>query len=109
MSEEIKDEMLTIPDGEPPKDQTKQAIVRLHKHDHVSMKVMLKKDKMSFQKFVAFCVRAYLDGDPQMLKMIKSYRELESVPRDFQEKHVLSSRERASILDEIEKGAASGS
>lgn len=107
MNQEINPTLLTIPEelrNEKPADPTKQAIVRLHQHDHSLLKVMLKKDKLSFQKLVGFCVRAYLDADPLLLKMIKTYRELEAIPQDVREKHVLSNRERQNILDEIEKG-----
>jgi arsenate reductase-like glutaredoxin family protein len=107
VSQEINPALLTIPEElrhEKPTDPTKQAIVRLHQHDHALLKVVLKKDKMSFQKLVGFCVRAYLDADPLLLKMLKTYRELEAVPKDVREKHVLSNRERQNILDQIEKG-----
>jgi len=105
------DRFSTIPDGlgSPDKaDQTKQIPVRLHIHDHAMMKAMLKKDKMSLQKFIGFCVRAYLDADPSFMKMIKNYRELELVPRDVREKHVLSHRERSSIFDELERAEKEG-
>lgn len=98
--------LLTVPEGTAKeKDPAKQAIVRLHPNDHQVLKVVLKKDKMSFQKFVNYCVRGYLDADPNMLKFIKLARETDAIPRDIQDKHVLSQRERASILDEIEKEA----
>jgi len=99
MSEE---QILTIPEDDKVVDNRKSTIIRLHKHDHTMMKVMLKKDKMSFQKFVFFCVRAFLDGDPDMIRMLKSYREMEKVPRDVQDKHVLSHRERTDIFRELE-------
>ena len=107
MTEEIDDRLSTIPeDMRKPreKDVLKQIPVRLHVHDHALIKVMLKKDRMSLQKFIGYCVKGFLDGDPNMLRMIKSYRELEVIPRDVKDKHVLSHRERQHILDEIEKG-----
>lgn len=107
MGEETTQEILTIPEGEIKKEPSKQCIIRLHPSEHKLMKVMLKKDKMSFQKFITFCVRGYLDADPQLIQAIKSYRELENVPQDIQDKHVLSHRERQSILDEIEREAPS--
>lgn len=105
--EENTEALSTIPEelkSEKQKDPAKMAIVRLHPNDHKVLKVVLKKDKLSFQKFVNFCVRGYLDADPNMLKMIKIMREEEAIPRDVKDKHVLSQRERANILDEIEKG-----
>ena len=106
MSDDIIPENLsTIPDelaGAASKEPLKQAIVRIHENDHRVLKVLLKKDKLSFQKLVYYCVRAYLDGDPYLLKMVKNYRELEAVPKDIQDKHVLSHRERADIYKELE-------
>jgi hypothetical protein len=103
---EVPERPLTKPDipKKPDKGLTRQIPVRLHHHDHAMLKALLKKDSMSLQKFIGFCVRGYLDADPLMLKMIKNYRELEAVPRDIREKHILSHRERQNILDEIEKG-----
>jgi len=108
---EETDRLSTIPDEamQPDKaDQTKQIPVRLHVHDHGVLKAMLKKDKMSLQKFIGFCVRAYLDADPSFMKVIKNYRELELVPRDVREKHVLSHRERSKIFDELELAQKEG-
>jgi len=100
----VPDQLLTIPaDLLSEKDvNTKQVLARIHPHDYTMLRVMLKKDKMSFQKFALFCVRAYLDGDPFIIKMLKNYRELESVPQDIQDKHVLSHRERQDIYKELE-------
>lgn len=105
MSGTLPDQSLTIPRGyDRPRvqDVLKQVPIRLHVHDHTMLRAMLKKDRMTVQKFIGFCVRGYLDADPMMLKMLRNYRELEAVPRDIQDKHVLSHRERLSILDEIE-------
>jgi len=102
VSDETRDQLLTIPEDDKVVDARKSAIIRIHKHDHTMLKIMLKKDRMSFQKFVLFCVRAFLDGDPDMIRMLKSYREMEKVPRDVQDKHMLSHRERTDIFRELE-------
>lgn len=108
----IEEERLsTIPDGLPEpdkKDQTKQIPVRLHVNDHALLKVMLKKDQMSLQKFIGYCVKGYLDADPMFMKMIKNYRELELIPENVREKHVLSHRQRSEIFDQIEKAQKEG-
>lgn len=106
MSDNPDERLSTIPRGfDKPKEKEllKQIPVRLHIHDHTMLMAMLKKDRMSLQKFISICVRAYLDGDPMMLKCVKNYRELEVVPREIKERHVLSHRERAHIFDELEK------
>ena len=105
---DAEDRLSTIPeDLRMPKEKEvlKQIPVRLHVHDHALIKVMLKKDRLSLQKFINYCVKGFLDGDPNMLRMIKSYRELEIIPKDVKDKHILSHRERQKILDEIEKGS----
>lgn len=106
MSDEIiPEQLLTIPPSTKKsyKDTNlKAAIVRLHVHDHKMLKLMLKKDELTFQKFIFLCVRAYLDGDPQLLKCLKTMRELETIPLDIRDKHVLSHRERADIYKELE-------
>jgi hypothetical protein len=104
LPDESPEEVLTIPAGAAsPKrvDLLVQTPVRLHQHTHSVLKVMLKKDQLSLQKFIAFCVRAYLDADPHFIRFLKNYRQLDQVPTGTQEKHVLSHRERAKIFDEI--------
>lgn len=81
-----------------------QIPIRIHPRDYELLKVMLKKDELSFQKFINFCVRGYMRGDPTMLKAIKMERELDLFPAEVKEKHVLSHRERAEIYNELEKG-----
>ena len=112
MSESVEpDRLSTIPDGlgaPKNKDPNKQVPVRLHANDHALLKVMLKKDQLSLQKFIGFCVRAYLDADPGFMKTIKNYRELELIPPDVREKHVLSHRERSKIFDELEQAQKEG-
>jgi hypothetical protein len=97
---------LTIPEGfdeKPTDDNSKQMLIRVHKHEHTMLKVLLKKDKLTYQRFAVYCVQAYLDGDPHFLKMLRTYRELDTVPQDVRDKHVLSQRERSAIFDELER------
>jgi hypothetical protein len=107
MSDEIVgDRLSTIPDDmRKPKEHEilKQTPIRMHVNDHRLLKVMLKKDHLSINKFMGYCVKAYMDGDPGMLCMLKNYRELDLVPQMVKDKHVLSHRERQSIMDEIER------
>ena len=102
----VPDRLSTIPEGidEPkPKDELDQTLLRTHPHDKEVLKVLLKKDRLSMQKFWAYCVRGYLDADPYMLKFLKTSRQLDAIPKDVKDKHVLSHRERAAIYDQIEK------
>jgi hypothetical protein len=86
-----------------PKIELHQVPIRIHPDDHKILMNLLKKDDMSYQKFISYCIKGYMDADPHMLKMVKTYREQDLIPRSAQEKHVMSHRERAAILDEIER------
>lgn len=90
----------TRPKGPEP---IKQTPLRIHINDHRILVDLLKRDGMSIQKFMGYCVRAYIDAHPSMLKVIRDLRELDLVPKDIREKHVLSMRERMHIFDEIER------
>lgn len=48
------------------------------------------------------CVEGFLRGDPSAMKIIKDWRALNSVPKDWKDRYSLSHRERDMILDEIE-------
>jgi hypothetical protein len=78
-------------------------MVRIHQNDWEVLRVMLKRDGLSFQKFVYLCSRGYLDADPALLKSIRTYRELELVPKDQRDKAVFSNRERMQIFAELEE------
>ena len=101
---EFTERELTKPPELNREDIIKQVPLRVHAHDHAMLKIILKRDAMSIQKFMGLCIRAYLEGDPSMLGAIRTYRLLEAVPKDIREKHMLSQRERWSIFEEIEKG-----
>jgi hypothetical protein len=75
---------------------------RLHINDHKMMKKLLADDGLSFQTFVEHCVQAYIGGDPTLIKMIKQWKDLSSIPREARDQYSLSRRERQSLLDEIE-------
>lgn len=78
-------------------------LVRVHQADWNILKVMLKRDELSFQKFVAHCARAYLDGDPDIVRAVRRYRTLDVMPHGEVSKGVFSNRERAEIFAELEK------
>lgn len=96
----------TIPDTERPPEREilVQTPVRLHRHDMQMLKGVLKRDKLSLQKFIGYCVQGYLDADERILTTIKFYREMDLIPKNVREKHSLSQRERLRLFDEIENG-----
>jgi lambda repressor-like predicted transcriptional regulator len=78
-------------------------LVRLHQNDWNMIKLMLRRDGLSFQRFVALLARAYMDGDPDIIKCIRRYRTLELIPEGEVSRGVFSNRERAEIYAELEK------
>ncbi len=96
----------------PPEDYTRRdpklphnIMVRLHQNDWDLLRVMLRRDGLSFQKFVSLVSKAYLEADPHLIKALRTYRELELIPKDSREKGVFSNRERAAIYDALEAEA----
>ena len=94
----------------PPEEHTRKdpklphnIMVRLHQNDWELLRVMLRRDGLSFQKFVSLCSKAYLEADPAIIKSIRTYREYELVPKDQRERGVFSNRERMEIYHELEK------
>ena len=94
----------------PPEDHTRKPkgdphgiMVRLHQNDWELLRVMLRRDGLSFQKFISLCSKAYLEADPHLIKTLRTYREYELVPKDQREKGVFSNRERADIYRELEQ------
>jgi hypothetical protein len=77
---------------------------RLHVNDHKLLKKVLIDDNLKFQTFVEACVQAYLRGDPAALKIVKDWRELNTIPKEKRDAYNLSSRERNKILDELAEG-----
>ena len=75
---------------------------RMHENDWKLMRKLLTDEKMTFQTFVDACTQAYLRGDPSIVKAIRDYKELGTVPKEYRDKAVLSRRERDSILDELD-------
>lgn len=76
---------------------------RLHVNDHKVLKKILIDDGMRFQTFVSACVEAYLRGDPSILKVVKDWKDLNTIPKDVRDKYTLSQRERRALLDELEE------
>jgi hypothetical protein len=103
---ELPERESTRPPGRPKEPAVlKQTPIRMHVHDHAVLMGLLRQDGMNLQRFMGYCVRAYLDAHPYMLKVLRDMRELDMVPKDVQDKHVLSMRERMSLFDEIEKSS----
>ena len=105
MSEEsLPPEFSTRPDQTTKRKSDPHGImVRLHQNDWELLRVMLRRDGLSFQKFISLCSKAYLEADPHLIKTLRTYREYELVPKDQKEKGVFSNRERAEIYAQLEK------
>lgn len=78
---------------------------RLHINDHKALKKLLIDDGMKFQTFVSACVEAYLRGDPNIVKAVKDWKDLNTIPKDVRDRYSLSQRERKALLDELEEAS----
>lgn len=74
---------------------------RLHMNDHKMMKKILVDEGMTFQTFVSACVEAFLRADPAIMRAIKEWKDLNSIPKDVRDKYTFSQRERQAILSEL--------
>lgn len=83
-------------------------LIRLHQRDWNVIKTLLKRDGLSFQKFVSLCSGAYLDGDMNIVKCIRTYRTIDKIPLNQVSKGVFSNRERADIYAELERAEKEG-
>lgn len=83
-------------------DDWQQIPTRLHRNDYKMLKKVLFDEGMTYQTLVQCLVHAYLDGNPQVLKIVKTYKEALSVPAHQREAKTLSQRERDLLLKEIE-------
>ena len=88
--------------GKPDKNGYVHMPIVIHFNDYTLMKKLLVDDDISYNGFVNFCIASYLNGDPHMMKVVKTYKETFDVPRNIREKFVLSQRERAKILEDLE-------
>ncbi|MFA5750571.1 MAG: hypothetical protein WC895_05175 [Candidatus Shapirobacteria bacterium] len=79
-----------------------QMSVRLHNSDYIVMKKLLSDEGLKWSHFITYCVQSYINGDPAMMRIIKLYKELDTIPKGDKSKYTLSARERAALLDEID-------
>lgn len=87
------------------KDGPHAVLVRLHQSDWNMIRLMLRRDGLSFQRFVSLVSRAYMEGDVDIIKCVRRYRTLELIPEGEKTAKgvVWSNRERANIYAELEK------
>lgn len=88
--------------------EIQQIPFRLHRNDFLLMKKLLDNDGLKFQHFVTACVEAFLRGDPDVMRVVRSWREMSAVPKDDREKYTLSPRERDGILDSLDRSERRG-
>lgn len=80
----------------------RQIPFRIHANDKVLFMKLLSDGDMTFQSFSQACMEAFLRADPAILKVIKDWRDLSTVPKDYQKLYTLSHRERDAIQKELE-------
>ena len=81
----------------------KQIPFRIHYHDKGVLDKLLRDDGLTFQRFVEFCTKAYMEADPSMMRLLRDRIELHKVPREVLDRYTISQRERQIILDQIER------
>lgn len=105
VDEIVSDDLSTIPevlrDLKPVKMTTH--FCRMHPDDSTVMKALLRKDRISWQKFFTYCAQGFMDADPYFLKFLKMARERDLVPQRLGKQHVLSNRARSQIYEELEQ------
>lgn len=81
----------------------KQIPYRIHLHDKVLLYQLLSNEELKFQQLVDAFIDSYMRGDKEALHIVKTWKELNTVPEELKDKYTLSQRERSEILSEIEK------
>lgn len=81
----------------------KQMPFRLHANDKAVFMKLLSDHGYNFQMFANFCMQAFLNGDPAIMKVLKDWKALNEVPKDQLERYTLSHRERDRIQAELDQ------
>lgn len=84
----------------------RQIPFRLHMNDKTLFMKLLSDHGLTFQTFSHYCMQAFLNADPAILKVIKDWKAMSDIPKDHLKLYTLSHRERAAIqkeLDEMQK------
>ena len=81
----------------------KQMPYRIHLHEQVLLKQLLRNDELRFQQLIDAFVQAYMRGDREALRIVKVWKDMNIVPEELREQYVMSHRERADILKQIEE------
>ena len=81
----------------------KQVPYRIHLHEKTLLMQLLSNDGLRFQQLMDALVESYMRGDKEALHIIKTWKDMNIVPDELKEQFMLSQRERADILAELEK------
>lgn len=81
----------------------KQIPYRIHMHEKALLKQLLSNDGLRFQQLVDAFVQSYMRGDREALHIVKLWKETNIVPDELKDQFMLSQRERAEIMAELEK------
>lgn len=81
----------------------KQMPFRMHANDKAIFLKLLSDQGLNFQTFANYCMLAFLNADPSILKVVKDWKALSEVPKDHLDRYTLSHRERDAIQKELEQ------
>jgi len=76
---------------------------RIHLNDEKLFMKLLDDDNITYQFFADACAQAYLRGDRSILKVLKDWKDLTTVPVEHRELYTLSHRERSLIQKELDE------
>lgn len=76
---------------------------RIHQNDKAIFMKLLSDKGLNFQKFTNYCMLAFLNADPTIMKVIKDWKALSDVPKEHFERYTLSHRERDAIQRELDE------
>ena len=80
----------------------KQIPFRIHQNDKVLFIKLLSDQGLTFQTFANYCMQAFLNADPAIMKVIKDWKAIGEVPKEHMDRYTLSHRERDMIQKELE-------
>lgn len=82
----------------------KQMPYRIHLHEQALLKQLLHNDGVKFQQLIDAFVESYMRGDKEALHIVKVWKEMNIVPEELKDKYMMSARDRADIMKELEEG-----
>lgn len=75
---------------------------RVHTNDKVLFLKLLSDYGLTFQTFSMYCMQAFMNADPAIMKVITDWKEINKLPKSHLDRYTFSHRERAKIQEELD-------